>query len=145
MDDREIVHRFRVQPGLNVAIEDGPQHPARGRAADGSEVIVRTGVLSDIDTLKDMLDLARVGSAAREDEESQAQGAALWEKTAPRRPRARAEPFTRWPGAVTAGGTRWSLQGPGVRAATAKRTARHPQYSVDQQKHAEKAARKDGC
>ena len=30
----------------------------------------------------------------------------------------------------TASGTRWSLQAAGVRAATAKRPARHPQYSA---------------
>ena len=60
MDDRQIVHRFNVQPGLNVAIEDSHNILLEVERADGSEVIIRSGVLSNIDYLKIMLDLARV-------------------------------------------------------------------------------------
>ena len=68
MDDREIVHRFRVQPGLNVAIEDSLNILLEVERPDGSEVIVRSDVLSSIDDLKNALDLARVWVAAAEDE-----------------------------------------------------------------------------
>jgi hypothetical protein len=85
MDDREIVHRFRVQPGLNVAIEDSFNILLEVERPDGSEVIVRTGVLSDIDALKNALDLARIWVGAAEDDANSRRMAALWEKTAPRR------------------------------------------------------------
>ena len=58
--ERGIVHRFRVQPGLNVAIEDSHNILLEVERPDGSEVIIRSGVLSNIDDLKNMLDLARV-------------------------------------------------------------------------------------
>ena len=85
MDDREIVHRFRVQPGLNVAIEDSFNILLEVERPDGSEVIVRTGVLSNIDELKNALDLARVWVSNAEALAEQERLDALWEKTAPRR------------------------------------------------------------
>lgn len=85
MDDRSIVHRFRVQPGLNVAIEDTLNVLLEVERPDGSEVIVRSDVLSNIDELKNALDLARVWVAAAEDDADSKRRAALWEKTAPKR------------------------------------------------------------
>ena len=85
MDDREIVHRFRVQPGLNVAIEDSMNILLEVTTPDDSEVIVRSGVLSNLDDLKNMLDLARVWVAAAEDDAESRRLMALREKVAPRR------------------------------------------------------------
>jgi hypothetical protein len=81
---REIVHRFRVQPGLNVAIEDSLNILFEVTQPDGSEIL-RYDVISNIDYLKDMLDLARVWVAAAEDDANSKRMAELWEKTAPRR------------------------------------------------------------
>ena len=85
MDDREIVHRFRVQPGLNVAIEDSFNILLEVERPDGSEVIVRSDVLGNIDALKEALDLARVWVVVAEDDANSKRMAALWEKTAPKR------------------------------------------------------------
>jgi hypothetical protein len=85
MSDREIVHRFRVQPGLNVAIEDSLNILLEVERPDGSEILVRSDVLSNIDELKNALDLARVWVAVAEDDANSKRMAALWEKTAPRR------------------------------------------------------------
>ena len=85
MDDRQIVHRFNVQPGLNVAIEDSLNVLLEVTKPDGSEVIVRSDVLSNIDDLKNMLDLARVWVAGAEDDANSRRMTELREKTAPRR------------------------------------------------------------
>jgi hypothetical protein len=85
MDDREIVHRFRVQPGLNVAIEDSHNILLEVERPDGSEIIVRSDVLSNIDELKNMLDLARIWVVAAEDDANSKRMTELWEKTAPKR------------------------------------------------------------
>ena len=85
MDDRQIVHRFSVQPGLNVAIEDSHNILLEVTKPDGSEVIVRSGIITNIDNLNNMLDLARVWVAGAEDDAYSRRMTELREKTAPRR------------------------------------------------------------
>jgi hypothetical protein len=59
-EQRKIVHRFVVQPDLNVAIEETGNilvqtvHPGTG------DEVARTGPLSDCDKLAEALTLARV-------------------------------------------------------------------------------------
>ena len=85
MSEREIVHRFPVQPGLNVAIEDSLCILLEVTTPDGSEVIARSGVLSNCDDLKDALDLARVWVAGAESDADSARMRALADRLTARR------------------------------------------------------------
>ena len=85
MSEHETIHRFPVQPGLNVAIEGSLCILLEVTTADGEQVIARSDALSDCDRLKDALDLARVWVSEAESDADSARMRALADRLTARR------------------------------------------------------------
>lgn len=66
--EREILHRFNVQPGLDVAVEDSLNILLLITTPDGTCELARSDALSNADDLKNALDLARTWVAGAEDD-----------------------------------------------------------------------------
>ena len=81
MSEREIVHRFQVQPGLQVAVEDSLNILLVITSFDGSTELARSQPLSDGDDIRGLLSWPALGGRAEADAE-QARMAGLREKLA---------------------------------------------------------------